>query len=709
MKFAQYLQDTQTPEWKKAYIDYRGLKKRITAIRKAQQGLNIHISSGTTDEDVEQPRPSNERRPSDVDSDDIRSLRNVDRPTSVDYGHHHSMSTDKPTSLSGQNNDELDSDKPLPPRFQRRSSAARRPSFTLPSLRARAKTLSTRLSVGGGAGGSGTGSLAHHPSPLTALPLHELLNHLSPHEVSFFTMLDAQLDKVESFFLAREKEMSARGQLLQIQLKELDEHRKLFLETNANPAGNFVMKLRSLLGLYPTKLIRTETYDSQFLTASNFKPTNSSIRRPVEAHVVHNARADSDAVRRGIEGSSSALNSALAPINTNASDLITSKPRNSGNSTEPDVEDGRWPSCDTGEALAESTVIPQSSASDNGKSQIPTLLSADPDSYLYAKRKLKRAVLEHYRGLEMLHNYRVLNITGFRKALKKFEKVTRIIVQNQYMTEKVEKSAFASDKSIKAMMSTMEEFYAASFARGDKKKATRRLRGGYQRKSHHFSTFRSGIALGLAVPAFIAGFVEVFDEDTRELLPTWDALLFIYGLLFIPTLFSLLIGVNLLVWSRSRINYSFIFGIVFFSPRLLELEVITQLDHREYFEDFLMDWSFLQPRAKHRFLRSEIVYQNHIPMYYFAMVSNLLLRFIWVIYIPQHNDSVKLRTFVVGFLEMLRRWQWNFYRLENEHIGNMDQYRVTREVPLPYVFDDHSSHQGRDDDDDEDGYKMKKR
>ena len=25
-------------------------------------------------------------------------------------------------------------------------------------------------------------------------------------------------------------------------------------------------------------------------------------------------------------------------------------------------------------------------------------------------------------------------------------------------------------------------------------------------------------------------------------------------------------------------------------------------------------------------------------------------------------------------------------RLENEHIGNTDQYRVTREVPLPYSF-----------------------
>ena len=63
---------------------------------------------------------------------------------------------------------------------------------------------------------------------MAALPLHELLTQLSPVEVSFFTMLDAQLEKVESFYLAREKEMLALGRTLQTQLAELNEHRKLF-------------------------------------------------------------------------------------------------------------------------------------------------------------------------------------------------------------------------------------------------------------------------------------------------------------------------------------------------------------------------------------------------------------------------------------------------------------------------------------------------
>jgi len=42
-------------------------------------------------------------------------------------------------------------------------------------------------------------------------------------------------------------------------------------------------------------------------------------------------------------------------------------------------------------------------------------------------------------------------------------------------------------------------------------------------------------------------------------------------------------------------------------------------------------------------------------------------------------------------------------RLENEHLGNMDQYRVTREVPLPYTFDDTAHDDDADEEGDEEG------
>ena len=74
-----------------------------------------------------------------------------------------------------------------------------------------------------------------------------------------------------------------------------------------------------------------------------------------------------------------------------------------------------------------------------------------------------------------------------------------------------------------------------------------------------------------------------------------------------------------------------------------------------------------------------------------------------------------VRTFITGMFEMLRRLQWNFCksislliawdirnsneytdRLETEHIGNMDQYRVNREIPLPYAFDFEIREEDRD-------------
>lgn len=90
-------------------------------------------------------------------------------------------------------------------------------------------------------------------------------------------------------------------------------------------------------------------------------------------------------------------------------------------------------------------------------------------------------------------------------------------------------------------------------------------------------------------------------------------------------------------------------------------------------------------------------------------VSNLLIRFIWVIYIPKQGPDFLIRSFIVGFLEMLRRWQWNFCayslncihersteksatdRLENEHVGNMDQVRLLSRVYFGFLTHNYDS------------------
>jgi hypothetical protein len=39
---------------------------------------------------------------------------------------------------------------------------------------------------------------------------------------------------------------------------------------------------------------------------------------------------------------------------------------------------------------------------------------------------------------------------------------------------------------------------------------------------------------------------------------------------------------------------------------------------------------------------------------------------------------------VMALLEIFRRFIWNIFRLENEQLSNIDQYRVTVDVPLPF-------------------------
>lgn len=82
-----------------------------------------------------------------------------------------------------------------------------------------------------------------------------------------------------------------------------------------------------------------------------------------------------------------------------------------------------------------------------------------------------------------------------------------------------------------------------------------------------------------------------FHQDTRELIPGWDGLLYVYGILLIPTLFACLISLNIIVWARSRINYVYILGkpscpttTSLASSIATELDVRTALNKHEYSE-----------------------------------------------------------------------------------------------------------------------------
>jgi len=99
--------------------------------------------------------------------------------------------------------------------------------------------------------------------------------------------------------------------------------------------------------------------------------------------------------------------------------------------------------------------------------------------------------------------------------------------------------------------------------------------------------------------------------------------------------------------------------------------------------DVLMDWSLLQLDSQNYLLRDELNFKNH-AIYYYAIVSDGLLRFSWILLLIIPSKYYVAATFSIAFGEMLRRWQWNFFRVENEHVNNCGQFRAIKEIPLPF-------------------------
>ncbi|XP_044492547.1 phosphate transporter PHO1 homolog 1-like [Mangifera indica] len=106
--------------------------------------------------------------------------------------------------------------------------------------------------------------------------------------------------------------------------------------------------------------------------------------------------------------------------------------------------------------------------------------------------------------------------------------------------------------------------------------------------------------------------------------------------------------------------------------------------------DFVKDWGLLQKNSKNPWLRNELMLRRKI-IYYFSMGLNLILRLAWLQTVLHSNfghvDYRVTGLFLAG-LEVIRRGQWNFYRLENEHLNNAGKFRAVKTVPLPFEEDE---------------------
>ncbi|KAH6807178.1 EXS family protein [Perilla frutescens var. frutescens] len=192
----------------------------------------------------------------------------------------------------------------------------------------------------------------------------------------------------------------------------------------------------------------------------------------------------------------------------------------------------------------------------------------------HAEKMIRGAFIELYKGLGYLKTYRNLNMLAFVKILKKFDKVTNKQVLPIYL-KVVESSYFNSSDKVLKLADEVEELFVKHFAEDDKRKAMKYLKP-TQRTESHSVTFFIGLFTGCFVAIFV-GYI-IMAHITGMYRPKSDAVymetvypvLSMFSLLF---LHLLLYGCNIVMWRKTRINYSFIF----------ELSQTKELKHSDVF------------------------------------------------------------------------------------------------------------------------------
>ena len=231
--------------WK--FRDYRGLKKRITAIRKAKENRPI---SPLVDPQVIIVHPD-EHGELQTTSDQLKQTDNVGHQSLTPYSEEPEQLVDSPaesiapgavgfrgrTRFTDEtpNSDAVRNGAGPSLSFERRESGShsRDPPREIESTQRpehpRMNTLNMgilpklrRRSVTRPKGRSGVWDMDR------SVPMIELQPLLTPVQKAFFDKLDSELDKVETFYGKQEKEMKSRVATLKQQLEELKDHRRLY-------------------------------------------------------------------------------------------------------------------------------------------------------------------------------------------------------------------------------------------------------------------------------------------------------------------------------------------------------------------------------------------------------------------------------------------------------------------------------------------------
>eukprot|EP00735_Rhodelphis_limneticus_P013844 TRINITY_DN779_c0_g1::TRINITY_DN779_c0_g1_i1::g.18421::m.18421 TRINITY_DN779_c0_g1::TRINITY_DN779_c0_g1_i1::g.18421 ORF type:complete len:669 (+),score=115.52,sp/Q55B06/SPXS1_DICDI/29.11/3e-80,EXS/PF03124.9/1.9e-74,SPX/PF03105.14/1e-12,SPX/PF03105.14/0.00027 TRINITY_DN779_c0_g1_i1:66-2072(+) len=106
-----------------------------------------------------------------------------------------------------------------------------------------------------------------------------------------------------------------------------------------------------------------------------------------------------------------------------------------------------------------------------------------------------------------------------------------------------------------------------------------------------------------------------------------------------------------------------------------------------YAWDVKCDWGLMQKGAPYPLLRERVMFK-HVSVYYVAIFFDLFMRFMWTLtLVPSHqllSNVFSSLPYILPVVELVRRSMWGCLRLEYEHLSNSLQFRNTDFIPLHF-------------------------